>query len=48
MKKSQQGFINANDWQWFLLSLVVVAGIGGWAVIEGLLWVLGHFTIGWA
>lgn len=48
MKRSQKGFINPNGWQWFLLSMVIVAGVAGWVLIETALWLLSHLTIGWA
>lgn len=48
MKKSQQGFINPGDFKGMLWMIAGVAAVTGWAVIETILWLLSHISIGWA
>lgn len=45
MKRRQRGFIGITGKDLIVAALII--GVCGWAVIEGLLWVASHFTIGW-
>ncbi len=51
MKNKQRGFIGKGiaDGIAFLFVLVaIVSALGGWALIEGVIWIFKHITIGWA
>ena len=30
------------------IMLGILCAVGGWVVIEGLIWILSHLSIGWA
>lgn len=32
----------------FIAAVAIVSAIGGWALIEGVIWLFSHVTIGWA
>ena len=32
----------------FFIMLGVICAVGGWAVIEGLIWIGSHFSLSWA
>jgi hypothetical protein len=34
-------------WYGFLIALACVSAVIGWGVIEGLLWIISHFSIVW-
>jgi hypothetical protein len=34
-------------WTRFMIALMCVNAVIGWGVIEGLLWVISHFSIVW-
>lgn len=44
--RRQRGFFNITGGE--LLFVACVIGVIGWCVIETLLWLLGHISIGWA
>lgn len=51
MKNKQAGWIGEGINQAIagvLIVIVVVSAVGGWALIEGLIWIFKHLTIGWS
>lgn len=45
--KYQKGYLSGKGWTGFLVLLTLISAIIGWGVIESILWILSHITIGW-
>lgn len=39
--------MNPDDFKAAFWGFLITAAVCGWAVIEGLIWVFGHVTVGW-
>lgn len=47
-KNKQRGYMGiGNGWEGFLICMVLISAVVGWGVIETLLWIFSHITIGW-
>lgn len=49
--KRQKGYIGkgiADAMAALMIGIAIVSAIGGWALIEGVLWICRHITIGWS
>lgn len=47
-KNKQKGYMSlGKGWTGFLICLMLVSAVVGWGVIEGLLWILSHISVGW-
>lgn len=49
-KNKQKGFIGKgleDAMAGLLIFAVIISAVVGWGVIEGLLWILSHISIGW-
>lgn len=47
-KRKQEGFLDPDVFKGMMIAMCLVAALGGWAIIEGALWITSHITIGWA
>ncbi|HHM6242596.1 TPA: hypothetical protein ACRNLS_001652 [Pseudomonas aeruginosa] len=51
MKNKQRGYIGkgiADAIAFAFIWVAIVSAVGGWALIEGLIWIFRHLTIGWS
>lgn len=51
MKRNQHGYIGkglADAMAFAFVIVAIVSALGGWALIEGIIWICKHLTIGWA
>ncbi|ARG88692.1 TPA: hypothetical protein SL665_001606 [Pseudomonas aeruginosa] len=51
MKNKQRGYIGkgiADAIAFAFIGVAIVSAVGGWALIEGLIWIFRHLTIGWS
>jgi len=48
-KKKQRGYGHgiAKAMTAFITAVAIVSAVGGWALIEGIIWLFSHITIGW-
>jgi hypothetical protein len=46
-KSKQKGFMDiGRGWTGYIITLILISAVVGWGVIEGILWVFSHITIG--
>lgn len=46
-KRKQKGYMGTGSgWTGFIICMMLISAVVGWGVIEGLLWILSHITIG--
>ena len=46
-RNKQRGYMGiSRGWTGFLITLMLISAVVGWGVIEGILWVFSHITIG--
>ncbi|WP_160326823.1 hypothetical protein [Pseudomonas citronellolis] len=51
MKSKQRGFIGngiERAMAFAFIAVAIVSAVGGWALIEGVIWIFKHLTIGWS
>ncbi|MDN6874102.1 hypothetical protein QO209_16795 [Pseudomonas citronellolis] len=47
MKSKQRGYYNFSMTP-LLVAVAIISAVGGWALIEGIIWIFKHITIGWS
>jgi hypothetical protein len=46
-RNKQRGYMGiGRGWVGFLITLMLISAVIGWGVIEGIIWVFSHITIG--